>query len=187
MQNNPQTTTVSQNTNISPTGVSTTITDPITGQTITTGLNVQVSQSTQSVNQTSTVSTQNKPVTIGTTTQTPSNNQDHYVMQGYSGKVGCPWPMKQTDFDEAKKSIAAKNFEDSKLTVAKQVAGANCLFATQVKEIMQLFNFEDSKLDFAKFAYDHVYDINNYYKLNDAFSFESTIEELNQYINSKQK
>lgn len=185
---NTQTTGISQNTSISPTGITTTVTDPLTGQTITTGVNVQMGQTTQTLNQTTTVSSQSKqPANLTTVTQTPANQQQqaNYVMPGYSGKIGCPWPMQQPDFEESKKSVASKNFEDSKLTVAKQIAGANCLLCSQVKEIMQLFNFEESKLDFAKFAYDHVYDVNNYYKLNDAFSFESTIEELNQYISTK--
>jgi hypothetical protein len=40
-------------------------------------------------------------------------------------------------------------------------------------------------LDFAKFAYDHTYDIGNYYKVNDVFSFESSVDELDQYIRSR--
>ena len=58
------------------------------------------------------------------------------------------------------------------------------MFATQVKELLMLFTFEESKLDIAKYAYNHTYDIGNYYKLNDAFTFESSTDELNKYINS---
>ena len=108
---------------------------------------------------------------------------DHYMMQGYSGNVGCPWPMNANDFQSAKASIASKSFEDSKLTIAKQVTSANCLFCSQVREIMALFSFEASKLEYAKFAYSHVYDQGNYFKLNDAFTFESSIDELNTFIN----
>lgn len=122
-----------------------------------------------------------------TTSQSSESNQQagnsrHYNMPGYSGPVGCPWPMNEADFQSAKQTIAAKDFEDSKLTIAKQVAGANCLFASQVKEIMLLFDFEDTRLEFAKYAYHHTYDIGNYYMVNDAFDFEMTIDELNDYI-----
>jgi hypothetical protein len=65
------------------------------------------------------------------------------------------------------------------------VISANCLFCSQVKEIMLLFSFEASKLEFAKFAYPYVFDQGNYFKLNDAFTFESSIEELNNFINGK--
>ena len=60
-----------------------------------------------------------------------------------------------------------------------------CFSAAQVKAMMGLFSFEESKLDFAKFAYDRTHDIGNYYKVNDAFSFESSIEELNEHIQSR--
>ncbi len=118
-----------------------------------------------------------------TTTTTTTGGSDHYVMPGYSGAIGCNWPMDESEFSNAKRSVASKDFEDSKMTVAKQITGANCLTADQVKRMMDAFDFEDSKLEYAKFAYDKTYDIGNYYKLNDAFDFESSIDELNEYIN----
>lgn len=117
------------------------------------------------------------------TTTTTSGGADHYVMPGYSGAIGCPWPMDESEFSNAQSSVSSKDFEESKLTVAKQITGSNCLTADQVKRIMGEFDFEDSKLEYAKFAYDKTYDIGNYYKLNDAFDFESSIDELNEYIN----
>ena len=123
--------------------------------------------------------------TTTTTTTTTGGGRDHYVMSGYNGPIGCPWPMDQGQFADAKRSIDSKTFEDSKLTVAKQITGANCLTADQVRTIMSGFSFEDSKLEYAKFAYDKTFDIGNYYNLNDAFDFESSIDELNQYINGR--
>lgn len=108
-----------------------------------------------------------------------------YSMPGYSGPTGCPWPMQPQDFQSAKATIASKSFEDSKLTIAQQIVGSNCLFASQVREIMALFDFEQSKLDFAKFAYGRTFDIGNYFKVNDAFQFETSIDELNAYIASR--
>jgi hypothetical protein len=46
---------------------------------------------------------------------------------------------------------------------------------------MLLFDFESTRLTFAKFAYKYTFDKGNYYKVNDAFQFESSIEELNQF------
>ena len=99
--------------------------------------------------------------------------------------TGCTRPMNASNFQDAKTSIAAKSFEDTKLTLAKQIGGSNCFTSDQVKGIMGLFGFEDSKLDFAKFAYDHVIDVNNYYKVNDAFKFSSSVDELNKYIQGR--
>lgn len=112
--------------------------------------------------------------------QTPGTTG--YVLPGYNGPYGCPYPMSAGEFESAKASIKSKSFEDSKLTIAKQIITNNCLLSRQVKEIMLLFSFEDTRLDFAKFAYAYTLDLRNYYKLNDAFTYESSIDELNQYI-----
>lgn len=47
---------------------------------------------------------------------------------------------------------------------------------------MLLFSFEDTRLDLAKYAYGYTFDIGNYYQINDAFTFSSSIDELNSYI-----
>jgi len=110
------------------------------------------------------------------------NAPNQYVLPGYNGAYGCPRPMAPGDFEQAKASISSKNFEDSKLTIAKQIIQSNCLLSSQVKEIMLIFSFEDTRLDFAKFAYAYTLDLGNYYKVNDAFTFELSIDELNKYI-----
>ena len=107
-----------------------------------------------------------------------------YVMPGYSGPTGCPYPMSPQDFAGIKSSIMSKSFESTKLEIAKQVLGQRCMTAGQVSEIIRVFDFESTKLDFAKFAYGRTYDIGNYYMLNDVFDFESSISDLNRYINS---
>ena len=103
-------------------------------------------------------------------------------LPGYTGAIGCPIPMSPQEFSDLKESVSSKSFEDTKLTIAKQVTGNGCLLASQVKEVMKLFDFEATKLTYAKFAYRHTYDIGNYYKVNDAFDFESSVEDLNKYI-----
>lgn len=132
--------------------------------------------------------------TVTTTTSTTNVVRDEpvaaapatvYRMPGYSGPIGCAMPMSDGEFNDLKGSIASKSFEDSKMTLAKQVARDRCFSAAQVKALMGLFSFEESKLDLAKFAYDRTHDIGNYYKVNDAFSFESSIEELNEHIQSR--
>ncbi|MDD3875890.1 MAG: DUF4476 domain-containing protein [Bacteroidales bacterium] len=117
----------------------------------------------------------------------PVNQPPTYVLPGYNGPVGCPMPMSDADFNMAKNTISSKTFEDSKLTIAKQITSSNCLLSRQVKEIMSLFSFEDSKLTFAKHAYTYTFDIGNYYIVNDAFTFEMTIDELNEFISNQRR
>ena len=99
------------------------------------------------------------------------------------GIEGCAYAMAPLDFKTVLESINSKSFEDSKLQLAKQVAESNCLKAIQIKKIMQSLTFEDSKLEFAKYAYPFSFDKGNYFMVNDAFEFELTIEELQEFIN----
>lgn len=136
--------------------------------------------------------TQNNTTTYSQTTTTYSTGSTGGQIQrpgvnGYTGTVGCAWPMDATSFSNAYASIQSKDFEDSKLTIAKQVIKNNCLSSDQVKQIMLLFDFESTRLELAKFAYGYTYDIGNYYLLNDAFDFESSIDELNSYIEGYQR
>ncbi len=55
----------------------------------------------------------------------------------------------------------------------------------QIRDMANLFDFEASKLEFAIFAYDYAYDKSNYSKVNEVFTFEMTIEELEEEINKK--
>ncbi|MEA3495507.1 MAG: DUF4476 domain-containing protein [Bacteroidota bacterium] len=173
---NSQTTTVNQGVNMNPSGASMNV-------------NFNNSQSGANINMNINAGGNNTTTSSTTITKTEiyqnpqmQQTQTTYVLPGYNGPVGCPYPMSSQDFTQVKYSISSKDFEDSKLRIAKQVIMSNCLLSSQVKEIMLLFDFEDTRLKLAKFAYGYTYDIGNYYLLNDAFDFESTIEELNDYI-----
>ena len=180
----PGETTVTEQTTVT----TTTTGMPATG--ISMGVNVNETGGNVSMNVSgfdNTTVTQQTITTTTTSTSTSSSSPPppppSYV-PGYSGAIGCPVPMSRGDFDSMKGSISSKSFEESKLTLAKQVINSNCLLSEQVREIMQLFTFEESKLDYAKYAYGRTYDIGNYYKVNDAFTFESSIDDLNSYISS---
>jgi len=124
--------------------------------------------------------------TTTTTTTTTSTTSSSGLGNSHIEQVQEPdcYTMSSSDYQSALKSIESKSFADSKLILAKQVAKSNCSTAGQIKSIMQLFTFEDNKLEYAKFAYGFCFNPENYWKLNDAFEFESTIEELNDYIDS---
>jgi hypothetical protein len=146
----------------------------------------QSSTTTTTTHTVSTTSTSTGMNTNGTTVvaTNPVPVQVIYV-NGYNGPIGCPIPMSPGDFTGMKESIGSKDFESTKLSIAKQVLQNNCLTSSQVKEIIGLFDFETTKLDYAKYAYDHTYDIGNYYKVNDAFEFETSVDDLNRYISAK--
>ncbi|NMH28675.1 DUF4476 domain-containing protein [Flavobacterium silvaticum] len=90
--------------------------------------------------------------------------------------------MKPTDFNGAISSLNQQKFEDSKLKMAKQIAGSNCLSSEQIKQVCKTFTFEESKLDFAKFAYSRCIDPQSYYKINDIFTYSSSTDELTDFV-----
>jgi len=106
----------------------------------------------------------------------------HYVMPGYNGPIGCPWPMDQSQFAGVRQSVASKTWDESRIAIAKQVIGSNCLLSSQVRDLMTVMQWEETRLDLAKFAYGYTYDLGNYWQLNDAFEWEQSIEELNAFI-----
>lgn len=94
-------------------------------------------------------------------------------------------PMEPNLFQSAINSLKNSGFEDTKLSQAKEITQSNCLSASQIKAICETFNFESTRLDYAKFAYPYCFDKNNYWQINDAFDFESSISELNDYIRNR--
>ncbi|MBL7927165.1 MAG: DUF4476 domain-containing protein [Bacteroidia bacterium] len=147
-------------------------------------MNINVDGMGMSVNTSATGINMNVSTTGGAPVPPPPPPAVVYV-PGYTGPIGCERPLFDNDFRDLKSTIASKTFEDTKLTIAKQVLRDHCLLTAQVKELTALFTFEETKLDFAKYAYDFTYDRGNYFKLNDVFTFESSIEELDRYIGSR--
>ncbi len=117
-----------------------------------------------------------------------NNNQYNPVQNGNNDVVAqnkyCNEPMTDSNFEKALKTIKNKDFEDDKLEVATQVVQSNCMLARQVKQIMETFSFDENKLAFAKIAYTHTFDINNYFIVYDAFTFHSNSKKLSEYIDS---
>ncbi len=128
--------------------------------------------------------------TTTTTTTTSSSNSSYNGNNSNNGgnSDNGYWEsceLGNGDYESACNSIRSKSFSDAKMIIAKQVLKSNCVNTSQVKGMAQLFDFEEDKLTFVKFAYDYTLDKNNYYKINDVFTYEITIEELNKYLDTK--
>jgi hypothetical protein len=93
--------------------------------------------------------------------------------------------MSPKDFSNALATVKNQNFDETTLKTAKQIASANCLNVNQIIQLVKVFSFEESKLDFAKYAYDYCVDPKNYFNLNNVFSFSTSVEDLSDYIQSK--
>ena len=106
--------------------------------------------------------TYNETTTTVVTTTSTTTNFNSNTVENKDNTVSntetysrCSYAMSVDDFNDAKSSITSKSFEDTKLTTAKQICKNACMTADQIRDINKLF------------------------------SFESSIEQLNEYIESK--
>lgn len=122
--------------------------------------------------------------TTTTTTNVGGTNSVGHIepVRGCNGRT-C---MTSGNFNAALATVKKQSFEDTRLKTAKQVITANCLNVDQIIQIANTFNFEDNKLEFAKYAYDYCIEPRNYFKLNGIFSFSSNVDELSDYVQSRQ-
>ena len=93
--------------------------------------------------------------------------------------------MSKDDFHSLKGSIGNRGFESSNVSILKEALDKNTVSSDQVRELMSFFTFESNKLDVAKYAYKSTCDKNNYFKVFDAFNFDSSVDELKNYISGK--
>lgn len=105
------------------------------------------------------------------------------------GTGGNPWGLPQipqgmlaADFDALKATVAARSMDNTKLQIIVQAMAANKMTSKQVSELLNLLDFESNKLALAKHAYGKVVDKGNYYLVNNAFAFDSSVASLTEYI-----
>lgn len=99
--------------------------------------------------------------------------------------AGCGVPMNSEDYEKLKNTVDDTPFADNKISVAKAATKSNCLSVEQVKGLCELMPMDDHKLIYAKYAYDYCTDKKNYYQVGDSFSFPSTQQKLNKFLQTK--
>jgi hypothetical protein len=125
----------------------------------------------------------------------PSNGQTYNQQQNttyendHSGNThshACAnGSMSERDFDDLQSMVRSISFSDSKQNVIKEAVPGHCISAVQVKQLMSLFSFEADKLAVAKYLYSYTSDQQNYFKVNEAFSFSTSVDELKKYISGQ--
>ena len=140
--------------------------------------NVGITENIETTTTTTTTTTAS-----GANTGTQAQTAPVVYVPGYNGKAGCIPPL--SDVNAIRNAIEEESFSDDKIIVAKQALKGKCLSVQNVIYISESFDFEDGKLEFAKFAYNCTYDVDNFYQVNKIFSFSSSKEELNEYISNR--
>ena len=110
------------------------------------------------------------------------NDEDEYYDNDHSGTFRSS--LSGREFEQVKESLRKEWFESNRLQSARFIIERNSLTVAQVKDLMLLFTFESNRLEIARSAYKQTVDKQNYYRLNEAFSFSSSKDELARFIRS---
>ncbi|HEU4719584.1 MAG TPA: DUF4476 domain-containing protein [Bacteroidia bacterium] len=103
---------------------------------------------------------------------------------GYGWNPQTYYAMSPNDFQVLKNTVSNQSFDSDKLIIAKQAVNMNHLSSQQAYELVQLMTFESTKVELAKYAYGRTVDPGNYYLVNNAFTFSSSVSDLATYINN---
>jgi hypothetical protein len=97
-----------------------------------------------------------------------------------------PHGMSSNDFDAAMAMLSNEKFDDTRLTLAEQIVSNNPMTVSQIAQICRQFSFENNRLELAKFAYPFCVEKHKYYMLNEVFTYDSSKQELNEYLQGKE-
>lgn len=115
-----------------------------------------------------------------------NNGNGNYGNGGYgnNGGYGSNRAMDDNQFNQLLQQIRNQWFSKDKMNIAKASMVQNYFNTGQVRQLLQLFSSDSDKLELAKLAYRNTVDQRAYYQLYDLFSFQSSKDELDQYIRS---
>jgi len=95
----------------------------------------------------------------------------------------CGSPIaNQGAFNTVRNAMLNASFDSRKLTIATQFLANNGVTSRQVLELMDLLTFESNKLELAKIAYASTVDPQNYFVVNNGFTYNSSVDELSRFI-----
>lgn len=96
-----------------------------------------------------------------------------------------PNPINEADFAQALRYLRAESFDDGKLRVAKQLIDGNYIYANQVNVLVKEFDFKANQEEIAKYAYAKTFDQRNYYLVYEAFTFDSSKDVLERWLDAQ--
>ncbi len=120
-----------------------------------------------------------------TTVIHPEPDMDNPVEKSSRKPGKCDSPMSEVAFVAALEGVTSPPFEPSRLAAAKKMAEKNCLTSEQVSRVIESFNMESPRLSFAKFAYRHTYDRENYSVVRESLRSEKSRADLDRHISTK--
>ncbi len=89
--------------------------------------------------------------------------------------------MDNRTYEEFRATLRNQGFSSTKMDLIRTAIINNWFTTDQVSGLMDELSFESDRLNTAKMCYDKVIDKENYFKINNKFSFSSSVTELTNY------
>ena len=91
--------------------------------------------------------------------------------------------MSSSDLSDLQQRVADRMTDTDKEKLLQTALKGKVYSSADIATILGWLSFDSTRLEFAKWAYKHVADQQNYYKTEDALSFSSSKTELDNFIN----
>lgn len=101
----------------------------------------------------------------------------------YNNRRGRVWT--QQDMSDLKKRVDDRMMDGEKQKLMQSVLQDRRYTTEQMRTMLNWLSFESTKVEVAKWGYDNVSDKQNYWKLESEFTFSSSKDEFNNYINGR--
>lgn len=109
-------------------------------------------------------------------------SESYYHMPNYYGKLGCAWPVDESEHENLLNNLKAQEIEAPMIFKIRSFVSSRCLTVDQFKPILVLVKDEHEKEELAKFAYSYLYDRENFSELFSAFQYPQTVADIERYI-----
>ncbi len=113
------------------------------------------------------------------------NNQQPPTSPKPSGPAYDNRIMEAAAFQTLRDNLRNQITDSGRMDLVKAALNNNRINTEQAKALIMDLNFDSSRVDLAKWMYPKVVDPKNYWQLNDAFSFQSSKDELNNFLKGK--
>jgi hypothetical protein len=112
-----------------------------------------------------------------------NNSQNNYNNNQTNNNWNNQNNFNYQNFDDFYKTVKSQSFNDTKIEIITAQSRNTRWRTEEIKKLLLLLNFENDKLEVAKICYQNCLDKQNYSNLYSIFTFDSSVSELNRYIN----
>ncbi len=86
-------------------------------------------------------------------------------------------------FEELKDLVGRESFDDTRIAICKEYIRTNPISSEELRELLGFITFEINRINLAKYSYRYVNDPGYFYTVYNVFTFDSSVNELINWIN----